>query len=98
MLEVAGLPLGFFEGSTYEERTLELREGDLWVFYTVGVVDATNRQGREFGSDRLIDLVSRRRDQSAQTIVDSIFDGVHDFRGTARINDDITVVALKIKK
>jgi len=96
MLEVAGLPLGFFEGSTYEELSLELREGDLWVFYTDGVVDANDRQGREFGSDRLIDLVSHLRDQSAQTIVDSIFDSVRNFRGTARINDDMTVVALKI--
>jgi sigma-B regulation protein RsbU (phosphoserine phosphatase) len=96
LLELPGLPLGSFEGSTYEELTLELNAGDLWVFCTDGILEAIDRQGREFGADQLIDLVGHLRDQSAQTIVDSIFDAVHNFRGTARINDDMTVVALKI--
>lgn len=96
LLKLPGLPLGSFEGSTYEELNLELKAGDLWVFCTDGIVDAIDRQGRDFGSDELIELVGHLRDQSAQTVVDSIFDAVHNFRGTARIIDDMTVVALKI--
>jgi sigma-B regulation protein RsbU (phosphoserine phosphatase) len=96
LLELPGLPLGLFEGSVYEELNIELRQGDLWVFCTDGILDASDRQGRDFGSNRLIELVSRLRDQSAQAIVDSIFAAVNTFLGTARINDDMTVVALKI--
>lgn len=98
VLELPGLPLGTFEGSTYEELDFELQEGDLWVFCTDGIVDAKDRHGGEFGSDPLIQLVERLRDQSAQTVVDTIFEAVQNFRGTARIHDDMTVVALKITR
>lgn len=96
LLELPGLPLGAFEGSAYEELNVELSQGDLWVFCTDGILEASDRQGRDYGSTRLIELVSRLRDHSAQTIVDSILDAVHNFRGRARISDDMTVVALKI--
>ena len=96
LLELAGFPLGTFEGSAYEELNLELHEGDVWLFYTDGVVDANDRQGREFGSEQLIRLVEQLRDQSARTVVDTIFETVQNFRGTTRIHDDMTLVALKI--
>lgn len=95
-LELPGLPLGSFEGSVYDELNIELRQGDVWVFCTDGILDASDRQGHDFGSHRLIEVVSRWKDQSAQTIVDSIFEAVQTFRGRVRISDDMTVVALKI--
>jgi len=96
VLELAGLPLGSFENSAYEELNLELREGDLWVFCTDGIGEAHDPQGREFGSGQLIQLVQRHRRESAAAVVDAVFEAVTTFRGTARTEDDMTVVALKI--
>jgi sigma-B regulation protein RsbU (phosphoserine phosphatase) len=94
--ELAGLPLGFFEGSTYEELEIPLRKGDLWVFATDGIVDAHDRKGFEFGTERFMELVERHRDSTAQQLVDGIFEAVQEFQGRARTHDDMTVVAMRV--
>src|SRR5512143_526739 len=51
-IEVSGLPLGTFDGVTYDERSVPLGTGDLVVFYSDGLVEA--RRGREeYGQERL---------------------------------------------
>src|SRR3989442_11129888 len=52
-IELPGLPLGAFDGSTYEEKTLEVAAGDVLVFYTDGVTEAWNGK-EQYGSDRLV--------------------------------------------
>ena len=95
-IEVAGVPLGAFPGSSYDELTLELTAGDLFVLCTDGIFEARDRRGRDFGSARLQQVVAKTRGQSAGGVVDEIFDAVRRFRGEARVNDDMTAVAVKI--
>jgi serine phosphatase RsbU (regulator of sigma subunit) len=95
-IEVAGVPLGSFPGSSYEELTLDLNVGDLYVFCTDGVVEATDGLDREFGAPRLHRVVHRLRDASAQAVVDGIFEAVEKFRGKTPPNDDMTAVVVKI--
>jgi serine phosphatase RsbU (regulator of sigma subunit) len=66
------------------------------VFCSDGVFEANDALGREFGVDRLLDVVRRVRNESARAIVDTIFTEVQDFRGDAVPNDDMTAVVLRI--
>jgi sigma-B regulation protein RsbU (phosphoserine phosphatase) len=95
-IELPGVPLGSFAGSTYDEAAFELAPGDLYVFCTDGVFEANDALGREFGADQLIEVVRSVRTESARDIVDAIFAAVQDFRGDTPPNDDMTAVALKI--
>jgi len=95
-IELPGVPLGSFSGVTYDEVTLPLRAGDLFVFCTDGIFEAANVEGREYGAKRLCDVVGRNRKATAREIVDAIFDSVILFRGTAPQGDDMTAVAVKI--
>jgi sigma-B regulation protein RsbU (phosphoserine phosphatase) len=95
-IELPGVPLGSFPGSTYEEICLDLQAGDLFVFCSDGVHEANDALTREFGTARLLEVIEERRRQSAREIVDAIFAAVHDFRGDAPPNDDMTAVAVKI--
>lgn len=95
-IELPGVPLGAFPGSTYDELTFELLAGDLYVFCSDGVFEAQDPLKREFGAERLKKVVEASRKLSARGIVDAIFDAVHDFRGDTIPNDDMTGVALKI--
>jgi sigma-B regulation protein RsbU (phosphoserine phosphatase) len=96
-IEMGGVPLGTFPGSTYDELTLDLKSGDLYVFCTDGVFEANDLMQREFGAERLIRVVDESKHLSARAIVDAIFDAVEEFRGEALPSDDMTAVAVKIE-
>jgi sigma-B regulation protein RsbU (phosphoserine phosphatase) len=95
-IELPGVPLGSFQGSTYDEITYALHTGDLFVFCSDGVSEAMNVAGEEFGSARLVEIVERFRDATPRHLVDAIFDAVEAFRAGAVQNDDMTAVAVRI--
>ena len=95
-VEIPGVPLGLFAGSTYDEVSFDLVPGDLYVFCSDGVYDAVDGRGREFGYGRLQQVVADRRQQPAREIVDAIFNAVKEFRGGTAPNDDTTAVAVRI--
>lgn len=95
-IELAGVPLGSFPGSTYDEVSFDLVAGDLFVFCSDGVFEARNGDGEEFGSARLLSVVERHGHGTAREIVDAVFAAVQDFRGETPPNDDMTAVALRV--
>jgi len=95
-IELPGVPLGAFAGSTYDEVSFDLAAGDVYVFCSDGVFEANDALGREFGAERLLDVVAERRQNAAGELVDAIFAAVQEFRGDTPPNDDMTAVALRI--
>lgn len=95
-VEIPGVPLGLFAGSTYDEVSFDLVPGDVYIFCSDGVYDANDWRGNEFGLERLLEVVKETRHLSAREIVDTIFTAVHTFRGDTAPNDDMTAVALRI--
>src|SRR5439155_16926809 len=47
-IELPGVPLGSFAGSTYDEVSFDLASGDVFVFCSDGVFEANDALGREF--------------------------------------------------
>jgi len=95
-IELPGVPLGSFAGSTYDEVSFDLAPGDVFVFCTDGVFEANDALGREFGAERLLRVVAETRTRPAREIVDAIFNAVQEFRADTPPNDDMTAVALRI--
>ena len=95
-LELPGVPLGSFPAVEYDELTLPLNDGDVFVFCTDGIFEAAGEDGGEFGARRICEIVSRRRESTAREIVDAIFEAVMEFRGQVAHEDDMTAVAVKI--
>jgi phosphoserine phosphatase RsbU/P len=95
-IELAGIPLGSFPGSSYDEATFALSSGDVFVFFTDGVSEAQDALGQEFGIGRLLGVIEQSRDKTARELVDAIFAAVQDFRGETAPNDDMTAVAIRI--
>ncbi len=75
-VEIAGVPLGSFAGSSYDEIGFDLAKDDVFVFCTDGVFEAMNAAGEEFGSARLLEVVRGARTLPAREIVDRIFAAV----------------------
>jgi phosphoserine phosphatase RsbU/P len=95
-VELPGVPLGSFQGTTYDEVTYALHAGDVFVFCTDGVFEAMNADGQEFSAERLLDVVRTSREQPARTIVERIFATVTEWRGDTPPNDDMTAVAVRM--
>ena len=95
-IELPGVPLGSFQGSTYDEVTYALHAGDVFVFCTDGVFEAMNAEGQEFTAERLVQVVSEVRHLQAKAIVDAIFAAVAAWRGETPPNDDMTAVAVRL--
>jgi phosphoserine phosphatase RsbU/P len=93
-----GVPLGSFAGSSYEEATFDLAAGDMYVFCSDGVFEANDALGREFGAERLVEVVKQHCRASARDVVNAVFSAVEEFRGETPANDDMTAVAVKIRE
>jgi sigma-B regulation protein RsbU (phosphoserine phosphatase) len=97
-VELPGVPLGSFQGSTYDEVSFALHAGDLFVVCTDGVFEAMNAQGEEFTADRVLEVVKSLRDAPPAQVVEGVFAAVHQWRGHTPPNDDMTTVAVRITK
>jgi len=95
-IELPGVPLGSFPGSTYDELRIALKKDDLFVFYSDGISEARNDAGTEFGSRRLCEVIAANASRAARDIVDAVFDAVMTFQGDGPQVDDMTVVAVRI--
>ncbi len=95
-IELPGVPLGSFAGSTYDEISFDLAAGDTFIFCSDGVFEGNDALGREFCTERLLKVVAETRTKTAREIVDAIFAAVEAFRGDTPPNDDMTAVALRV--
>ena len=95
-IELPGVPLGSFFGITYDEVSLPLEAGDVFVFSSDGVTEAMTAEGEEFTAPRLIEVIKATRHAPAKEIVRAIVEAVHTHRAGAPPNDDMTVVVLKV--
>jgi sigma-B regulation protein RsbU (phosphoserine phosphatase) len=95
-IELPGVPLGSFAGVTYDEVTIPLNQGDVFVFCTDGIFETMNQEREELGARPVCEVVRAHRHETARAIVDAVFDVTTRFRGHAPQDDDMTAVAVKI--
>src|SRR5690349_7597465 len=96
VIEATGLPLGLFDEAEYDELEFRMKPGDLFVFFSDGMLDARNRKGDLFGRGRLEAIVSECAGESAQCVVDSLFKAVAEHSAGVETFDDQTVVAIRV--
>ena len=90
-LEAGGTVVGLFDNMTYDEGSVQMHPGEIFVAYSDGVTEPENEFG-EFGEDRLIDLVSTNRHLPLIQISQSVTSAVEDWIGDNEQPDDITLV------
>ncbi|HZQ21513.1 MAG TPA: GAF domain-containing protein [Terriglobales bacterium] len=97
IIEATGLPLGLFDEAEYDEFTYQAKAGDMFVFFSDGILDARNREGDLFGRARAEQVVLGCAEQSADCVVKSLFAAVAEHSEGEETFDDQTVVAIKVK-
>ena len=97
LIEATGLPLGLFDDADYDEFTFQAEPDDVFVFFSDGILDATNKAGDLFGRTRLEKIITECYSNSAESMVKSIFKAAAEHAAGVDTFDDQTVVAIKVK-
>jgi phosphoserine phosphatase RsbU/P len=97
VIEATGLPLGLFDDASYDEFRFTMKPGDMFVFFSDGMLDARNRKGELFGRGRVEKIIASCAARSADCVVDSLFKAVAEHSAGVETFDDQTVVAIKVK-
>lgn len=96
VIEATGLPLGLFDEADYDEFKFRMKPGDMFVFFSDGMLDARSRGGEMFGRRRVEEIVASCAAKSADCVVDSLFNAVAEHSAGVETFDDQTVVAIKV--
>ncbi|MBV9499064.1 MAG: SpoIIE family protein phosphatase, partial [Acidobacteriaceae bacterium] len=95
-LDTGGPVVGLFPHAPYQEGSLEMHAGDLFVGFTDGISEAMNTQEEEWGEERLIPAVAACSDQKAAEIIPTLMAEADRFASGAPQHDDMTLVVLKL--
>ncbi len=97
VVEATGLPLGLFDDASYDEFRFQMKPGDMFVFFSDGILDARNRKGDLFGRGRAEKIIAECASKSADCVVDRLFRAAAEHSAGVETFDDQTVVAIKVR-
>jgi serine phosphatase RsbU (regulator of sigma subunit) len=93
----SGMAIGLLSGSLFrqslKEERVAIEPGDALVQFTDGLVEAADKQEREFGAHRLYAAFLNRYEEGAQEMIDGAVADVVAFAG-GNPDDDLTLLAI----
>ena len=96
-LAEGGIVLGFIANQTYKQKTVPFNKGELLLTYTDGITEALNKDGEEFGEERLKHVVQENASLSSVDLRNKILSEVDNHTKSEVISDDRTLVIVKYK-
>ncbi|MDJ0839442.1 MAG: PP2C family protein-serine/threonine phosphatase [Acidobacteriota bacterium] len=95
LLDKGGMVVGMFPSASYQVGTVKMDPGTELLIYTDGLSEVTDREGEEFGDDRLVETLRRKRGQgTVEQEKDDIVREVMDFSSDSMV-DDMTLLLLR---
>ncbi len=94
-LEARGMVLGVIEQAVLEERTIDLKSGDVLCLYTDGVTEAHGPGGELFGEERLRNTLITNRALNSESILQAVIDTVTNHTTELPRSDDLTLLIVK---
>lgn len=94
-IKAGGIPLGI-QPSSYRSTTLSVGTGDVLLVASDGAWECRNPAGEMLGLERLLEAAVAGRARSAETQVAELFDFVHRFADGQPLDDDCTILVVRI--
>jgi sigma-B regulation protein RsbU (phosphoserine phosphatase) len=92
----SNLALGVMEDAKYTELQRNIAPGQIIVIATDGIWEARGPDDKMFGKDRLYKIIRQNASASANEIQHAIFEALKRFRKDAKLEDDMTLVVVKV--
>jgi sigma-B regulation protein RsbU (phosphoserine phosphatase) len=94
--EGGDMPLGIRRDVEYDTDRIALEPGDMLVFFTDGVFEAENASEEQYGMTRLCEQVRVNGSSTSRQVLEAIRRDVKAHCGDRRMNDDLTLLAVKM--
>ncbi|MCP4628049.1 MAG: SpoIIE family protein phosphatase [bacterium] len=92
-----GMALGVDKNWNVKEYSkTALKNGQIIILCTDGIWEARNLQGEMFGKERIYNIIQKNSSLSADEIINIMIASLKSFQKGAHIEDDITMVVIKI--
>jgi serine phosphatase RsbU (regulator of sigma subunit) len=79
-----------------DEFEVDLRPGDRLLVFSDGVPDAIDKDGRQYGYERMKRYLRTNHELPVKFLVDGLASDVAAWRGSAPAFDDLTLLALEV--
>ena len=89
-------PIGLWPGIEFEEEHIDDVRGCRLFVYSDGLNEAENPEKKQFGDDRLLDILQHGHFKSAQEVVEHLAAEIEKHRNGADPNDDLTMLCLRV--
>ena len=93
-----GNPLGVAQDSEYRGSEKEISDGDRFILYTDGVIEAVNEDGKALGLRSFTHMVKQSSALESANFCQKIVDNVKVYTSNNVPDDDVTVVIIDIPK
>lgn len=93
-LKPTGPAIGLAPNTDYTAETVQFEDGDMLIMYTDGLVEARNKEKKEFGVDRLLQYTTSNYMHPPDHFLNGLMSEVETFG--ADIKDDLTLIVLKM--
>ena len=87
--------IGLMDGIPFAQHPFALHPGDSLFVYTDGVPEATNAEGKLFGTDRMLEALNKDPDAQPDKVLANVRAGVDAFVGNAEQFDDLTMLCFR---
>jgi sigma-B regulation protein RsbU (phosphoserine phosphatase) len=94
-IEPTGLPLGMFCDNRFTSSPLTLSAGDTLILCTDGVTEARNREGDDYGAERLLAFGGESGSLPAGELVSALLGNLKTFCSGRPGTDDVTIMAVR---
>ncbi|MCW8810107.1 MAG: SpoIIE family protein phosphatase [Ignavibacteriaceae bacterium] len=95
--KIKGMPLGAVESYPYETIDIELETGDTVILMTDGLPELFNKDKESFGDERIKEIFLQNAGEPVNEIVSKLFLAGEEWMKGCKQNDDITLVAFRVK-
>ena len=98
IIKSTGFPIGVVTEPEYQERILTLKPGDRLYFYSDGAIEAHNKNGEQYGVDRLLDVIAQNVNLSLEESLSLIVDKLEKWGPSRQFEDDMSLMVVEVKQ
>ena len=99
-IKTGGIGLGLEKGEVFErtlqEVELKTKTNQIFAFFSDGITEAMNEKDELFGEDKLNEILKGKSNNRSTEVMDKVWSEVQLFRGSTPVNDDMTMVIVKV--